>query len=139
MFNSLNFSVVLFLGATILCGCSNSSAPDYELAEVTGVVTLDGQPLEGAEVSYTPTGTGGMSLGTTDKSGKYELLLSPGVKGAAIGEHVVSIRKIGGPDTQYDTMNLLPEKYGNQSVLRANVEKGKANHFDFSLESNKKK
>lgn len=69
----------------------------YSLAPVTGTVTIDGQPLADATVTFTPIGTGADSpgsFGRTDQEGKFRLaLVSDESDGALVGNHQVVIAK----------------------------------------------
>ncbi len=60
-----------FLGLTLL-GCGGR---DYSLVDVSGTVTMDGNPLADASVIFTPVGdgVGPASASTTDASGQYVL------------------------------------------------------------------
>ncbi|MCA9081516.1 MAG: carboxypeptidase regulatory-like domain-containing protein, partial [Planctomycetaceae bacterium] len=82
------------------CGGGVSDAPD--LGVVSGTVTFDGQPLEGAQVIFVPDSkqgtTGPSSNATTDSSGKFELIGSGGKPGAVIGKHVVTV-SVPGPSS----------------------------------------
>lgn len=88
------FLTKVMLATTLFClGCGGGATglPDY--APVSGTVTMNGQPLEGASVSFTPkSGTKHTSIGITDSKGQYELVLNR-VAGAVIGEHSVRISK----------------------------------------------
>jgi hypothetical protein len=85
---------VLVLGA--IAGCSRIPA---DVVPVSGQVTLDGQPLAGATVTFQPIRSpadekvvSGGSVGYTDSAGRFELrLIDPDVPGAAIGKHTVTI------------------------------------------------
>lgn len=88
---------------TVLCatfgGCSKEKEVPTGLVSVTGTVTLDGQPLAGALVTYIPTGTQTTGVidaaGETDEQGKYKLLTSEGrAEGAVPGEYRVVITKL---------------------------------------------
>jgi hypothetical protein len=79
--------------SALLSGCNSDIVP------VSGRVTLDGQPLANAVVTFQPirdssaeppTATG--SVGQTDAEGRYVLrLVDPDIAGALVGEHVVTI------------------------------------------------
>ncbi|QDU40708.1 hypothetical protein Mal4_50660 [Maioricimonas rarisocia] len=86
--------VSMFLAplALIACGCSRSDLP--ELGEVSGHVTLDGEPLSNAIVNFTPVGEGRPSTAQTDADGYYSLQYLAGVNGALIGEHVVTVEPV---------------------------------------------
>jgi hypothetical protein len=71
---------LLLMGA--LVGCGNDG-----LGQVTGVVTLDGQPLPDALLVFTPVRGGRPASARTDESGRYALVYSRDAEGAAIGEH----------------------------------------------------
>jgi hypothetical protein len=76
------------MGLLLLTGCG-SSGP--ELGDVSGEVTVDGQPAAGVRVNFTPAAGGRSSSAIADENGHYELLYSPSETGALVGEHSVSI------------------------------------------------
>lgn len=116
-----------------LAGCGGPPHP--EVGRVTGVVTLDGQPLAEATVMFQPT-EGRASIATTDSAGKYSLIYLDGVPGAKLGAHKVIIRtEIPGEDGQPPiAKEKLPKKYHEQTELTAEVKPG-SNTFDFPLTS----
>jgi len=61
--------------------------------KVSGVVTLDGGPVEGATVTFVPVdkGSGQMASGTTDKEGVFRLSTSKPDDGAFPGEYKVTV------------------------------------------------
>jgi hypothetical protein len=71
---------------------------------VTGTVTLDGQPVEGATVTFTPAsetaGTDRSAVGLTDASGKYSLNATGGGEGAVPGTYSVTITKVEGHEAE---------------------------------------
>lgn len=77
-------SITLVLTAS---GCGGG--PD--MAPVTGTVLLDGSPLAGASVAFTPNGGGRAATGTTDESGQFQLTTFEQNDGALVGEHSVSV------------------------------------------------
>lgn len=84
---------VLLLCAT---GCP-ARGKGLQTEYVEGLVTLDGVPLPGATVIFSPTGTTGeMASGTSDAQGIYKLSSSNGDagKGAVAGEYAVSVKKV---------------------------------------------
>lgn len=74
---------VLGAGALFAAGCSN-------LVPVQGEVTLDGQPLAGAQVMFVPT-TGRPATGKTDAHGKFRLTTNHANDGVAAGEYTVTV------------------------------------------------
>jgi len=107
------------------CGGGGSDAPD--LGQVTGKITLDGAPLADASVTFMPEKVRA-SAATTDSEGKYELIYIRDEKGAAIGNHKVTVSKLK------DEKETIPEKYSGETELTADVKAG-ANEFNFDLES----
>jgi len=63
------------------------------LVKVTGVVRLDGKPVEGAMVTYHPVdpNKGRIAHGTTDKEGAFQLSTTRPNDGAFPGEYKVTI------------------------------------------------
>ena len=79
---------------TFFVGCGGDSGPP--LGTVTGKVTLYGKPYPKAIVTFSPEGGGPAATSTTDENGDYELW-STGKKGAAVGNHLVSVVTISEP------------------------------------------
>ncbi|MDY3554606.1 hypothetical protein R5W24_003732 [Gemmata sp. JC717] len=107
---------------------------------VSGAVTLDGQPVEGASVSFTPAagdggGVGG-SYGKTDAQGRYALKTVIGDRGGAVpGKHKVTI-SLSKPDPKSPEgaeKNLIPAKYNTKSDLTFDVPTGGTDKADFVL------
>jgi hypothetical protein len=97
-------SFVLLIAAG--CGGGLNTAP------VTGVITLDDEPLPNASVTFTPnTGddTAPTSNGRTDADGHYTLTVTvSGEEGAVIGNHFVTIALIGEEKTGEDADVIDP-------------------------------
>lgn len=107
---------------------------------VTGVVTLDGKPLEEASVLFAPEGGGRPATGLTDKEGRFRLgTFVPG-DGALPGKHLVSVvkKKTSGVLTDADGLSggvapggivehwFTPKRYADPktSGLTAEVQPG---------------
>ena len=90
----------LACGALIIAavvGCGKQTGPRVQF--VKGVVTLDGQPLEGATVSLTPQagGTGLPAYGMTTAGGEFVLTSARGGAvnaGAVAGDYLVTVKKM---------------------------------------------
>lgn len=130
-------TLLLFAGAALsISGCGSSHLP--KLGTVSGTVTLDGQPLEGATITFIP-GLGRVSRGRSGPDGVYELYYIGNEKGALLGEHRVMIVTswmdedlTTGRFTHYP--ERLPPKYHAESELKRTVEAGH-NKFDFATTS----
>lgn len=127
--------LVLLLAIGMIAGCGNDG-----LEKVTGVVTLDGQPLENAQIEFIPTGeTGSSAYGRTDSDGEFVLEFSGSSKGAMPGEYQVGISTydVADPDNNIPAKDeVVPKKYrGDGSELIRTVKEGEKNHFEFELTS----
>jgi len=122
----------MWIFSLLLCaGCGSSEKP-LDLGEVKGTVTLDGQPLAKARVSFNPE-KGPSSAAITDETGKYVLINKTGKPGAMVGNHKVEI------STDLDGTNLpknekVPPQYNRATTLTATIVKG-PNTVDFDLTS----
>jgi hypothetical protein len=126
------FFLILVIGAA---GCSGEKVPG--LARVTGTVTIDGQPVADASISFEGANPGEPpSLAKTDSSGNYELYYSRGHKGATIGEHIVYITTYQEPtdENPKPKKESIPAKYNAKSELKKTVTRGQ-NKIDFDLKS----
>jgi len=106
-------------------GCGGRGGPNT--GTVTGVVTLDGQPLPNAQVNFYPS-EGRASTGTTDETGTYELMFTATEEGAVPGQHSVEISTaIAESDEQGAAIaeELVPVKYNKKTTLTATVKAGK--------------
>jgi len=88
--------LLLFCCATlVLHGCG--PANPYGTVVVTGKVTVDGEPMEGVSISFSPTTSEGMTAyGMTVADGSYQLTTggAPFGTGAVPGTYTVSFSKV---------------------------------------------
>lgn len=110
-------------------GCSPTQRPP--LGVVSGTVTLDGNPLPEALVSFTPQGPGRTSLGITGSDGRYALVYIRDVPGATVDQHTVRITTAG---IDADRRERLPGHYHARTTLGARVFAGR-NDIRFDLQS----
>jgi hypothetical protein len=125
---------LIFLSSFVL-GCGGDTPP---LGLVTGTVTLDGKPVEGAAIQFEPVSSGlPTAFGRTDAAGKYELWYSRGNKGASLGEAIVRIQAFQDANEdsgQKKRPEIIPAKYNAQSDLKVEVKRGAQTH-NFDLKS----
>lgn len=129
---------------TALGGCSD--AP--EVAEVSGVVTLNGEPLEFIHVEFWPD-AGPRSFGKTDANGKFTLQTDDRTQsGAAPGSHKVSLKDTWHTRDDYigeggDWVDMSAGKKGRistkyfdavRSPLSVTVKPGEVNQYDFPVD-----
>ncbi|QDT63833.1 hypothetical protein V22_10580 [Calycomorphotria hydatis] len=129
-------TAVLLLSCIV--GCGRGDLP--ELTEVTGTITLDGNPVEEVDVMFSPVEEGRPSTSRTDADGHYRLYYSSDNAGAIIGNHMVSLSKIERRPANTDTPGefiedeLIPPQYMEDGSLTAKVQDG-GNVFNFELVS----
>ncbi len=143
----------------LLAGTAGCGPPTY--VNVSGVVTLDGQPYKNALVSFQPIGTehnpnpGRGSSGLTDENGRYTLVADDGHAGAVPGKHRVRIQtkrddpaaffdpEIGspddpGPEVKKPKIDPIPvEWYSDKSTKEFDVPPGGTDKADFPIERKK--
>ena len=127
---------------SLLSGCGDSGP---ELAAVTGTITLDGNPLHGALVTFRPTGeVATTSYGVSNKDGFYSLMFTRDKSGAMPGDYEVDIETTMPSKSELAEMKAegkepppfvpLPKKYKQPGALTAKVASGK-NTIDFPLDT----
>jgi hypothetical protein len=84
----------------LVAGCGGPKRP--QTVAVSGTVTLDGKPVEGATVGFIPEGGGRPATGTTDASGAFTLTTFEPGDGAVVGKHSVTVSKVRGSGQQGD-------------------------------------
>lgn len=108
----------------LLVGCGGKSS------QVSGVVTLDGKPLERGTVGFTPVGGGLRAAGVIQTDGSYVLSTNRDA-GLEAGEYAVTVvsREPGPPNQDGPPMPgpyITPERYAVDSTsgLKYTVERG---------------
>jgi len=135
-----------------ILGCGDTT-PKESTAPVSGVVTYNGTPVEGATVVFgADSGQPKSATAITDASGRFELSTYQKADGAIPGSYSVAISKIetipgmtedeeheaisAGKEVRIaETKQVLPAKYGDskKSGLKADVSADGANEFEFAL------
>lgn len=135
-----------------LSACGTSVQSDRPATHpVSGTVTMNGQPVARANLSFQLADGSGSAAGVTDNQGRYELTTFTAGDGAVPGEYLVAITQFeepppgaGVPDDHPDynpnlpefvPKNLLPERYATakSSGLKATVVEGPNTGVDFEL------
>jgi hypothetical protein len=136
----------LLLGLALVCavGCGK------KYATVSGKVTLNGEPLAKATVSFQPIAREGSvesgigSQAKTNDKGEFTLTTSTGQKGALVGKHEVRIslleQQVGEADTRpprggWPMHDKIPGRYNKDTTLTFDVPSGGTNKADFPLKS----
>lgn len=96
---TIRSSIFLVLGITAATGCGKPEPPAR--VPVSGVVTIEGQPVPSALVTFYPSfdGFGGevIAEGVTDAGGRYTLA-GPLGPGACLGKHKVTVADAPTPE-----------------------------------------
>ena len=148
----------LALFTVLLSGCGPAGVP---VVKVTGKVTFEGNPVDGATIVFFPIDpTGREAAGMTDENGEFLVVTQGATKGGCLpGNYRVVITKLIYVDAQGNPVvpsnepilpyadpnavpppmpisrSVIPEKYGNveTSGLTAEVTQRGANSFAFEL------
>jgi len=124
-----------FVLVAAIAGCQKR--PTFELAEVMGRVTIDGQPVKGLMLHFEPSpqdAAGKVLLppayGFTAADGRYSLTCTGGKKGAVVGRNHVRITAAegNGPRAQ------VSARYARDDSLWYDVKPG-VNKFNIALHS----
>lgn len=143
---------IVFVGCVVaaLTGCSKNNFADPDTVKVTGSVTYEGRPVDGADVLFVPKGGKGQRVSSeakTDAGGHFEMTTSTGganfKPGLVPGKYVVAISKLDPSavrDVTKPPKSLLPQSYADarKSKLSADVKEGQDNDFSFALKADGK-
>jgi hypothetical protein len=97
----VRYYVLLTAIVSLSLGCGGEKVPDVQ--PVTGVVTLDDKPIEGANVALVPNGTDKTRSagGTTDAEGKFSVKTywnaEHQLEGALPGDYLITVMKMEAP------------------------------------------
>jgi hypothetical protein len=134
----------------VLAGCGEKSTG---VVPVTGIVMLDGKPLDLVHVEFWPD-HGPRSFGKTDSEGRFALVTDDRTgTGAVPGTHKVALRDTwpmqddyigdGGDwvDMSQGRKSRIHTRYYDavQSPLTVRVEAGQENHFEFTPDPSQRK
>lgn len=139
----MTFARILVLAPVcLLVGCFGSG----KIVPVSGVVTLDGEPLSGAVVGFEPIAQEGDleagygSYAKTDDDGRYALRSLKNEDGAMVGQHRVSVSTVVGKEGPNGEMlgltkERVPSRYNNDTQLVIEVPPGGTDAANLDLES----
>lgn len=132
--------VGLFCTTLMVVGCGG---PDDTppIGTVSGVVTLNGQPVANANIMFKPLAGGRVSTAVSDENGAYTLMYNNDISGAKVDRHRVSVwtgvEAEGFPNQDGyvpPVKETLPAKYRGKSELEVDVKEGD-NEIDLALTS----
>jgi hypothetical protein len=128
---------------SLLAGCGGQS---YPIAPVSGVVTLDGQPLAAARIGFEPrrqgdsVNAGPGSYAKTDAQGRFQLTTLDDQDGAVATTHEVWIRTYIGPANRSVEIidaatERVPARYNDATTLSFTVPPAGTDQANFELTS----
>jgi hypothetical protein len=155
-------SLALMALCVVFVGCGQQGVEG--LQPVTGTVTLDGKPVDGASITFKAAGQGGRGgFAMTGPDGKFTLNAVGGGEGALAGKYQVGVVKMAATTQTAATSaaeseaivkermasgaplsapsappkHFLPEKYATpeSSGLEVEVKAGTKNDFPLDLKS----
>lgn len=139
-------TVLTLVSIVGVAGCGGGSG--FKVVPVSGTVTLDGEPLANATVTFLPQATGApdagpASVGETDASGKFTLKTGGGEIGAVVASHQVMITTVkdAGAGAEDDNVyaeaepERVPARYNSATTLSFDVPDAGTAEANFSLMS----
>jgi len=132
---------LLWTASALLPGCApKDNLP--ETAPVSGKVTIGGEPLASAMVTFHPEGEGNKGQASTEVDGTFVLNTYDVKDGAVVGKHTVTVERYLPPmPTQPggkipSAKSTVPRKYNTpeKSPLKVEVKAGTNNVIDLPLE-----
>jgi hypothetical protein len=120
------------LGLVLLAGCTSQPG------NLTGAVTVDGQPLKRGQITFTPADgkTSGVSAPVTD--GRYSAVVPPGEVTVRVnGDKVVGKHQMypGAPEVE-KVEELVAKEFNDQTTLTVTV-RGGAQEENFAVKARK--
>ncbi len=142
----------VLLVASVLLGCETKPHMNYGIANLVkagGNVSLDGNPLANAVVTFESVADSTTANGLTKSDGSYTLMFDSVMAGITPGKKIVRIsttKKVLGLNTTEEgggeeaagkekPKELVPARYNKESELTVEVTVGKT-RYDFDLKSN---
>jgi hypothetical protein len=123
---------------TSAVGCSD---PYAGLQEVSGTVTLAGQPLKDGAITFFPLDNQGTQSGAGIQNGSYTVPRKNGLKAGRYRIEITAgdgktpnIEEAGGPgSTNIVSVDMVPEEWNAKSKKEVEVKPTGANKFDFDI------
>lgn len=109
----MNRFILLFALVSVL-GCAGETGP--RTVKATGVVTLDGSPVDKAQVIFIKDGDSNPSSAMTDAQGNFSLRYNNEKDGAIPGNYKVQVNKTiieGKGGAEVKISHGLPQKYSS--------------------------
>ena len=130
---------LLAVAFVFICGCGGKDP--YERHAISGIVSLDGEPLATGNITFFPETSGSVATGGTIQDGEFTV---PKDQGLPAGKYKVSITATTtkGPvptdpnelmANPPEVVSLIPKIYNSETTLTAEVSESPENSFTFDL------
>ncbi len=118
----------------VVGGCGGG--PDYEVAPVRGVVTVDGKPLAGGRLMFAPVSSGSVKAGKTgfadiQPDGSYAVSTYGSEDGAVVAEHWVTVLSTGSDAAKTQLLGAARVTFPTRQTIRS----GDENVIDLPLDA----
>lgn len=123
------------VAAAVLAVGGCDSAP--KLYEVTGAVTIDGQPVPDGDIIFLPADTGAAPEPDKVVDGRYTVRARAGFKKVSVSASKIIPGGARGGGNEPVPEEYIPERYNSRTELTAEVTPDGANVFDFTLTTKK--
>lgn len=143
--NSCEVWILLIAIVVGFSGCGGGATDTPELGSVTGTLTLDGQPVPDAQISFYPLEGGRAAFAVSEADGSYTLQFNGGVAGAKVGRNRVTITTAkeasgvkGQPEYSPEVKDTIPSNYNGSGKVGSTLEfdvEASDNVIDLSLTS----
>ena len=113
------------LGVFVLCGLAGCGSGELPMADVTGHVKYDGQPIEKGLIAFHPVDGKGPSEGGEIVNGAYSVRVPPGTKRIEIRGSKLVGKRPATPENPVEEdifKEFIPPAYHVQSTLTKEVE-----------------
>jgi hypothetical protein len=140
-----------WIPALLLFGLIGCNSRPYQVAQVSGRVTLDGQPLAKASITFVPMASkeniapGPTAAAFTDADGRYTVGIDKDTPGSVVHKCRIYITTLigdskpdeqdGGPPMLRRRKDKVPGKYNTETTLTFDVPPGGTDKADFDLKS----
>ncbi len=120
------FAFLIILVAQLVAGCGGGSSSDGftgDRGQVSGTITLDGQPLEkGCQVLFMAQSGGYTATGVVEDGGRYTLVYAGG-EGLPVGDYKVQVAPPVAVDSSGANQTVDPAKMASQMRLQRGAQK----------------
>ncbi len=148
----LSSPLLVLLSSCLLVCLSSGCGKPYKVARVSGRVTLDGQPLAKASITFVPQAVQGniapgpTAAAFTDADGRYTLGIDSDTPGAVVHKCRIFITTLVGDSTPADQdggpptpkkrpKDKVPAKYNTETTLTFDVPPEGTDQANFDLKS----